>query len=300
MQVKAAIDTAPHLAWEAQALGLIDAQLYRDQALKLVARLHEAASSSPPGARALAAAAVASGARWQTPELLQRLLREPDAAPSKTLKHVSVARYAAALEQQRKEREAEQRREHGLARLHQLLGMPAALVGQLRAQLGLEEGGGAEPAAAVQQGQEHGQQGAAAQPTIALLTLTGPIYLGNGPSAGLGPAAARQPGHRIASLPVIASLRAARQNPAVRAVVLRIDSPGAGLHAIGGTCHLAAAGGVELACNCCLALAYQWAASSATLPRPLRRCLPLQAAPRLALMPSTARWPCCARRASQL
>jgi hypothetical protein len=265
MQVKAAIDTAPHLAWEAQALGLIDAQLYRDQARKLVARLHEAASSSPPGARALATAAVASGGRWQTPELLQRLLREPDAAPSKPLRHVSVARYAAALEQQRKEREAEQRREHGLARLLQLLGMPAVLLGQLRAQLGLEEGGDAEPAAAAQE-QGQGQQGAAAQPTIALLTLTGPIYLGNGPSAGLGPAAARQPGHRIASLPVIASLRAARHNPAVRAVVLRIDSPGACLHAMGRTCHQSAAGGVNMACSCCLALAYQYAASSATLP----------------------------------
>lgn len=211
-------------------LGLIDAQLYRDQALSLVARLHEAASSSSPGALALAASAAARGARSPTPELLQRLLREPDALPAKPLKHVSVARYAAALEQQRKEREAEQGREQGLARLGQLLGNPAVLVGQLWAQLGLEQSeDDAQPLPAVQQGRQQGglqlQGGAEVQqPTIALLTLTGAITLGKGSSSpGLSPGG--QAG-QIASLPVIASLRAARHNPAVRAVVLRIDSPG--------------------------------------------------------------------------
>lgn len=231
--MKTAIDTAPHLAGEAVKLGLIDAELYRDQALSLVARLHEAASSSSPGALALAASAAARGARSPTPELLQRLLREPDAAPAKPLKHVSMARYAAALEQQRKEREAEQGREQGLARLGQLLNKPAVLVGQLWEQLGLEQGEEAEdaqPSPAVQQGLQQGklqQLGGGAeeqQPTIALLTLAGAISLGKGStSPGLSPGG--QAG--IASLPVIASLRAARHNPAVRAVVLRIDSPGA-------------------------------------------------------------------------
>lgn len=87
-QVRAAIDAAPHLSLDAQRLGLVDARLYRDQAVKLLGRLQEARQ---PDAQAPAVApampvtgATASGERPQAsgkpPQgLLPRLLADPDA-----------------------------------------------------------------------------------------------------------------------------------------------------------------------------------------------------------------------------
>jgi hypothetical protein len=60
-----------------------------------------------------------------------------------------------------------------------------------------------------------------ARPVIALITACGPIVSGKGSATEL------QPNQEIASTPMCSKLVEARRDPAVKAVVLRIDSPGA-------------------------------------------------------------------------
>ena len=208
--MRAAIDAAPHLADEALALGLIDGQLFRDQAVLVAARLSQVTKE-----------AVAVGEQQAIASLrlmeLQRVLAQLDAEPMPGgLPHIGVARYAAALEAQRRWQRAVQRWER---RLERVLSWPL--------QLFSGSGSGSDYGGTISQGAA-GAAGHAQPPVVALLTLTGPVYLGTGPSSliPMGPAAAKTPTERIASLPVIRSLRALGRDPAVRAVVLRIDSPG--------------------------------------------------------------------------
>jgi hypothetical protein len=234
-QVRAAIDKAPHEASAAAALRLIDAPLHRDQAIKLTARLHEAAAQQPAGARLADEAGLACV--WRAS--LQRLLRDPDAEPAARVRRVPLAKYVAALERERARREAQLQRKERLAGLlvgARSLGAPAgealaAAQAWAGALLGLpqsveeedtRQGSGGD--AAVKAQPQGGLNALAGErPTVALLTLTGPINLGPSASPSLG----GDSNDKIASLPVVKALQAVRRDDAVRAVVLRIDSPGA-------------------------------------------------------------------------
>lgn len=256
-QVRACIDAAPHLSGEALALGLIDGQLFRDQAQNLAQRLALATSARAALSTALArlpalkrgaegegeggdggeAPAAAAAPLGPVPQsLVAKLLEQPDAVPAKPLKVVPLRRYAAALEVAKREQEAAVRRAALLAKLQgavqgsglggayrQLTGAPGdnkpqQEEGQQQQQAAGEEGesGAAAAAAASASGQP---------PTVATLVLQGPILLGPRPAGPINPFS---PGdqHKVASLEVIQKLRAARKDAAVRAVVLRIDSPG--------------------------------------------------------------------------
>ncbi|PSC67477.1 malonyl-acyl carrier mitochondrial [Micractinium conductrix] len=225
-QVVAAIDSAPHLAVQAERLGLVDARLHRDQALKLVPRLVEARRAGPPPS-------AANSSSGQPAGLLPRLLADPDAEPERKVKRISVARYAAALDQQRQQREAEERWEAIKARVRAVAGRVLDVAGwpQLWAALRRGDDVAQGGKAADQQSSEAaggGPAGSAAaapqpMPRVALLTLEGPIFLGLAPS---GPSPSPNPGAKVASLPVIRALQKAREDKAVKAVVLRVDSPG--------------------------------------------------------------------------
>ena len=225
--MRAAIDAAPHLADEALAWGLIDGQLFRDQAILVAARLGQVTKK-----------AMAAGGQQATASLrgmeLQRVLAQLDGEPTPggvRLPHIGVARYAAALEAQRRWQRAVQRWER---RLGQVMSWPLQLFSGSDSGNGSGYGyggtisQGAAGAVPAPPATRAGAAGHAQPPVVALLTLTGPVYLGTGPSSPIpmGPAAAKTPTERIASLPVIRSLRALGRDPAVRAVVLRIDSPG--------------------------------------------------------------------------
>lgn len=304
LQVQAAIDSAPHLSLDAQGLGLIDARLYRDQAVKLLGRLQEARQPAAETPATDPAASSKAGAPGAPEGLLPRLLAKPDAGwregrgapgmrggqteeglaclccasvraclslvgrqpvcaalfprlpfqptlidcaanlivasllhaprcpaePARPLKHVSMRRYMLALAEQRRRREAEERREKLLARVSQLgstTGWAQLLGRQQQAKEGTGSGeAGLEGSA---DGGVEGGSGAAAtepgrRPRVALLTLCGPIVLGPGSESAI-PNPRGSP-TQIASLPVIQALRRARLDPAVKAVVLRVDSPG--------------------------------------------------------------------------
>ncbi len=79
LQVQAAIDSAPHLSLDAQRLGLIDARLYRDQAVKLLGRLQEARQPVAGTPATNPAASSKAGAPGAPEGLLPRLLAKPDA-----------------------------------------------------------------------------------------------------------------------------------------------------------------------------------------------------------------------------
>ncbi|KAL4457967.1 hypothetical protein ABPG75_012832 [Micractinium tetrahymenae] len=250
-QVQAAIDSAPHLSQDALKLGLIDARLYRDQAIKLLGRLYEARQPGPTPAAAAPAAggkageAKAAGKSVLPQGLLPRLLAEPDAEPARPLKHVSLRRYTTALAEQRRRAEAAERGEKLRARVRQLADSALEATGWAEM---LERLGGREPRPKERAGSadgssgsgggilEGGKQGdgsaaAAAEPgrrpRVALLTLSGPFVLGPGSSNPMpSPGGLRGSPSQIASLPVIQALKKARLDPAVKAVVLRVDSPG--------------------------------------------------------------------------
>lgn len=192
--------------------------------------------------------------------LLRAVLAEPDGEPAASLPHVPLSKYAAAVERERQAQQAEQRWLHRMAHLRDLLApLPAAVVGRVQAaQARLAEASGQQPA----EGAEGAGQAAAPEeapagpappasatptpspaapangadqqsdggdlPAVAVLTLTGPIHLGTEPSRTSPPLGGASP-DAIASLPVIKALRAARQDPAVKACVLRVDSPGVGV-----------------------------------------------------------------------
>ena len=75
-----------------------------------------------------------------------------------------------------------------------------------------------EEEAAAAQG---GGQEADRKPAVALIMAVGQIVSGKGSATDL------QPMREIASTPMCAQLRAARFDPQIKAVVLRIDTPGA-------------------------------------------------------------------------
>ena len=79
-----------------------------------------------------------------------------------------------------------------------------------------EDADDAEAAAAQSGGQEAGKK-----PAVALIMACGQIVSGKGSATDL------QPMREIASTPMCAQLRAARFDPQVKAIVLRIDTPGA-------------------------------------------------------------------------
>lgn len=226
------IDSAPLLAHEAVASGLVDAALYRDQALH-VARLMAAANaarlaaaaaaapSTPADAGEGAAVAVQPAAAVPLPraQLLREALAALDAEPQggPKLELVPLRRYVVALAEAKRVQEAAARRAALLAGLRQWV---AGLLGHEERKEGSAE----------QAGQDGGEPTVSAPapgqlPTVALLTLQGPIFLGAAqPSAVPSPSA--DASSSVASLPVIKQLRAAREDKRVRAVVLRIDSPG--------------------------------------------------------------------------
>lgn len=122
--------------------------------------------------------------------LALQLLADPDAEPSKPVKLVPVQRYLAALKEAKRAKEAAAARQALLARLQaavqgtslnsayrQAIGLPAL------AAEGLEE----------EEKEEAQEEVSASLPTVATLTLQGPIYLGTGPSTPFNPLAARDP-----------------------------------------------------------------------------------------------------------
>jgi hypothetical protein len=181
--------------------------------------------------------------------LLQTLLAEPDGKPATRLPHVPLSKYAAAVARDRRAQAAAQRWKQRVAQLWELLGpLPAAVIlrvqetqAWLAAAVAMREerpaaewtvdGNGAgdalqqqeaaEGAAAAPEPASAPKKSGASLPALAVLTLTGVIQLGS----DLSPTT---PGSQdgIPSLPVIKALREARNNPAIKAVVLRIDSPG--------------------------------------------------------------------------
>lgn len=172
------------------------------------------------------------------PHLLLTSSRSPSAAEAEQpLKRVSVRRYAAALAERRRRAEAEERRGRLVGRVRQLAdatleatGWAQLLGRQPRAKE--DAGSGDASLAARHEGGTEGAGGVAVaepgrRPRVALLTLSGPIVLGPGSSSPMpSPGGLRGSPAQIASLPVIQALSKARLDPAVRAVVLRVDSPG--------------------------------------------------------------------------
>lgn len=240
-QVRKLIDRAPLLTHEAVAAGLVDAALYRDQALNVARRMAAAnaarMASLAAAGEGTAGEAVEAAAAPPLPraQLLREALGEPDAEPQGAAKPevVPLKRYVAALAEAKKDQEAAARRAALLAGLRSWVAASAAGAAyrQLVGRAGGEGGKGDEeqagepaaPAAAAAGADKPGQL-----PTVALLTLQGPIHLGaEQPAPPLPAPGADRPPSSVASLPVIRRLRAAREDKRVRAVVLRVDSPGA-------------------------------------------------------------------------
>lgn len=229
-QVRKAIDSAPHLADEAVDLGLVDGALFRDQAVKVAQRLAAANTARLAATVAAArlpalkpdAAAPAPAVGPAGAELLAQLLADPDAEPSEPVKLVPVQRYLAALKEAKRAKEAAAARQALLARLQAAV-QGTSLNSAYRQAIGLP----ALAAEGLQEEKEEAQEEVSASlPTVATLTLQGPIYLGTGPATPFNPLAARDPQQKVASLDVISALRKVREDKAVKAVVLRIDSPG--------------------------------------------------------------------------
>lgn len=220
-----------------------------------------------------------------------QLLEDPDAEPARPLKLVPLKRYAAALAADKRAKEAAAAREALVVRLRAAV-QGTALSALYRQAIGLAPVAAGAQAGAQAAAQPEEKPTAAAAglpgslPTVATLTLQGPIYLGPGPATPFNPLVARNPQqvgggggglrnrpdpalrpaacrprpllaaprkHRpccpppppaltllarhpqkVASLDVIRALRAAREDKAVKAVVLRIDSPGERPRAIAG------------------------------------------------------------------
>ncbi len=133
-----------------------------------------------------------------------------------------------ALAEQRQRAEADERREKLLARVTQL-GSTTGWAQLLGRQPQAKDGAGSakagpEGSADGGVGTDSGAAESGGRPRVALLTLCGPIVLGPGSDSAV-PSPRSSPA-QIASLPVIQALRRARLDPAVKAVVLRVDSPG--------------------------------------------------------------------------
>ena len=127
-QVPTAIHSV-HLARWALTLCLIDAPLYRDQAAKLVVRLQEhialvrTTKESIAVARLVLATVIAqlSPAAAQLKGLQANLLEEPDAERLVMMKHLSVVRYAAVVERERKRSDAKHLQHWCMARVLEMV-----------------------------------------------------------------------------------------------------------------------------------------------------------------------------------
>lgn len=256
-QVQAAIDTAPHQPSDALRLGLVDASLYRDQALKLISRLAEAQAPGGPAPDISITPAASKAANGEpavvvvisgqpkacpaagtptSPAQLQAMLAEPDVGAGKPLKHVPIARYMVAVKERQRQREAAERWASGaglVQRAKELVGWTPSEeavagtdgsegVSARDSSVSKLPSEGSEASSPSTAASKQAQQGTAERGHVALLTLCGPISLGPGGPLGL----TGDPSAKIASLPVIKGLREAREDPAVKAVVLRVDSPG--------------------------------------------------------------------------
>ena len=245
-QARQVIDTAPHMASQALELGLIDGVLYRDQALSMAPRLHQVAlaerarlllasaadaalpvvkaftapAATPYEQRRVLLAALRPAADTAAEEVHRGLLEKPDVEPARKLRRVSLEHYLKAVDLQARR---EQAGRGLLSTLHQLA------AGE-REQPGIheeeeEEGGsgaGKPPLAAA----GGGSTLAAAwppKPVVAVIQVRGAIALGPGSAP---PRAQIEGQGQVASLPLVKALAAARAQPIIKAVVLRIDSPG--------------------------------------------------------------------------
>lgn len=133
-QVLEALDVAPHGAERAQQLRLIDGQLYRDQALKLLERMSElkqrqhgqamvatlVKATGSQAAGSLAAGAESSGPQPDAGNAATAagLLEQPDAEAGVKLPRVQLQRYMHVLEVQ----EAKQHKEHVQSSLNKVGG----------------------------------------------------------------------------------------------------------------------------------------------------------------------------------
>lgn len=135
-----------------------------------------------------------SGMPAALPTPLLQLLADPDAEPAQPVKVVPVQRYLAALKEDKRAKESAAARQALLARLQaavqgtalssayrQATGLPTLAEGEMQPQM--VEAGAKEVAAELSAG----------LPTVATLTLQGPIYLGTGPSTPFNPLAAGDP-----------------------------------------------------------------------------------------------------------
>ncbi|GAB4815409.1 hypothetical protein N2152v2_002455 [Parachlorella kessleri] len=246
--VQAAVDGAPHTAHAAIKLGLVDAALYRDQAAKMVARLAELKARGPlkaasvlepnkqqheqqevkgqlhaqqeeqqqPGQQQQQAVqqAVQQGSSGGFEAAARALLATPDAEPSRQLKRVPLQKYIKVVEAQQAQR----------LKLKQVDSLQQALKDLHR--MIKEDGDETEEVDKTGQQKAKAKQlqgvlGSLQVPMVAVLTLTGPISQGREEPS---PTSSSQ--KQIASLPVVKALEKVRSNPAIKAVVLRIDSPG--------------------------------------------------------------------------
>lgn len=121
--------------------------------------------------------------------LASQLLADPDAEPSEPVKLVPVQRYLAALKEAKRAKEAAAARQALLARLQAAV-QGTSLNSAYRQAIGLP----ALAAEGLQEEKEEAQEEVSASlPTVATLTLQGPIYLGTGPATPFNPLAARDP-----------------------------------------------------------------------------------------------------------
>ena len=122
-----------------------------------------------------------------------QLLEDPDAEPAKPLKLVPLKRYAAALAAAKRAKEAAAAREALVARLR--AGVQATALSALyRQAIGLAPVAAQAQAAAEPEDKPAAGAGLPGSlPTVATLTLQGPIYLGPGPATPFNPLTARNP-----------------------------------------------------------------------------------------------------------
>lgn len=201
-QVEAAVNAAPLLPATASSLGLLDGLLYRDQVeQQLLAQLPpevqqqlEQARSKPPPATPAA--------------LLSAQLAGP---------RVSMQRYTVATQWAEKSASL-------TGSSSSPISTPAAAADPSNPTQHSAAGLPIPPAAVQQQQQQAGSRWMQAQvqskPCVAVITAAGPIM-----QAGSGGPGAGGEG-MVESHKLVRVLRAMRENPQVRAVVLRINSPG--------------------------------------------------------------------------
>lgn len=197
--VQDAVDAAPLLPADAARRGLVDGVLFRDQVQDA------AAGASPAGAGAGAGAGTATTAASSTP----RLQHQPQAK----LKRVSIQRYIEAVEA---------KEEAASRTLASYLMMPSNPLAGGGSDVASDSGGGGASVAA--SSPSSSSAAAAKKPHVALVyavgtIVQGPVPPGGGPPGGGG-------GSSVDACRLVRSLRKLREDPSVKAVVVRVSSPG--------------------------------------------------------------------------